>query len=278
MLALRGATVVLACRNAEKGKAALDRIFAEDASAKVSLALLDLSDLGSVKDFAEKTMAQHDRLDLLINNAGVMIPPLSRTAQGFELQFGTNHLGHFALTARLLPLLAQTAGSRVVVVSSTAQNFGKIDFDDLSWNRRSYSPWSAYGQSKLANMMFALELDRRLRAAGSPVKVTAAHPGYTATDLQRSSAFTQRILNPLLAMKPASGALPTLRAAVDPSAESGSYWGPSSFFELNGPPVGARIPSRAKDEAVASRLFDVSEGLVGLKFPIPAGEAARAAS
>src|SRR5262249_50694607 len=147
------------------------------------LELLDLSDLDSVTAFASAFATQNSRLDLLIDNAGVMVPPFSRTKQGFELQFGTNHLGHFALTLRLLPLLDTTAGSRVVVVSSTAQNIGRIDFDDLNWGRRTYKAWLAYGQSKLANMMFALELSRRLSASGSKVLVTAAHPGYTATDL-----------------------------------------------------------------------------------------------
>lgn len=266
MLALRGATVVLACRNLEKGQGAVDRIAAESPVGKVSLEQLDLSDLDSIEAFAKKLSERHDKLDLLINNAGVMVPPLGQTKQGFELQFGTNHLGHFALTARLLPLLEKTSGSRIVVVSSTAQNFGKIDFDDLNWKQRSYSAWRAYGQSKLANMMFTLELARRLEAAGSKVRVTAAHPGYTATDLQRNSVITNKILNPLLAMKPADGALPTLRAAVDPLAENGSYWGPSNFFELNGPPATAKISKLAKDETAASRLFDVSEELTGVRF------------
>jgi NAD(P)-dependent dehydrogenase (short-subunit alcohol dehydrogenase family) len=195
-----------------------------------------------------------------------MVPPFGKTKQGFELQFGTNHLGHFALTARLLPLLDGTAGARVVVVSSTAQNFGHIDFDDLNWERRSYRAFAAYGQSKLANMMFALELQRRLAAAGSSVQVTAAHPGYTATDLQRT-AVAARLFNPLLAMKPADGALPTLRAATDPAASGGTYWGPARFFELNGPPVSAKISKRATDDKVASQLFDLSEKLTGVSFP-----------
>lgn len=278
MLALRGATVVLACRNLEKGQGAIDRIAAENPTGKVSLEQLDLSDLDSIEAFAKKFSARHDKLDLLINNAGVMIPPLSRTKQGFELQFGTNHLGHFALTARLFPLLDRTPGSRIVVVSSTAQNFGKIAFDDLNWKTRSYSAWRAYGQSKLANIMFTLELARRLKLAGSHVLVTAAHPGYTATDLQRESGFTRRVLNPILAMKAADGALPTLRAAVDPTAENGSYWGPANFFELNGPPVPAKISKRGQSEADAAKLFDVSEEMVGLKFPVHGDQVLEAAS
>jgi len=266
MLALKGANVVLACRNLEKGKTAIERILAEKPSGKVTLEALDLSDLESVKTFAEWFAGAHDRLDLLIENAGVMIPPFSQTKQNFELQFGTNHLGHFALAARLFPLLAKTPASRLVVVSSTAQNFGKIDFDDLNWEKRSYSPFRAYGQSKLANIMFTLELSRRLAEAGSQVRVTAAHPGYTATDLQRHSSFAS-FFNPLVAMKPHDGALPTLRAAVDPAAESGTYWGPKNFFEMNGPPAPAKISKRGLVAADAARLFDVSEKLTGVAFP-----------
>jgi NAD(P)-dependent dehydrogenase (short-subunit alcohol dehydrogenase family) len=265
MLALKGARVVLACRNLEKGQAALESIVREKPAERPAVEALDLSDLNSVAEFAKRFAAAHDRLDLLINNAGVMVPPLGRTAQGFELQFGTNHLGHFALTARLLPLLERTPGSRIVVLSSGVHRMGHIDFDDLNWQRRPYRAWAAYSQSKLANLMFALELHRRLSAAGSQVRVTAAHPGWTATDLQRTSGFA-RLLNPILAMKPAHGALPTLRAATDPAAAGGSYWGPDGAFELNGPPVPARIAPRAMDAMVASRLFDVSETLTGVSF------------
>jgi NAD(P)-dependent dehydrogenase (short-subunit alcohol dehydrogenase family) len=265
MLAQKGARVVLACRSREKGEAAALRIAEERPRGVATFAPLDLSDLDSVAAFAGSITAAHARLDLLVNNAGVMVPPLGRTKQGFELQFGTNHLGHFALAARLLPLLERTARARIVVVSSTAQNLGRIDFDDLNWERRSYSAWPAYGQSKLANMMFALELRRRLARAGSELRVTAAHPGWTATDLQRTSGIV-RLLNPLFAMKPHDGALPTLRAATDASAESGSYWGPSRFGEMNGPPDRARIAERAKDETVAKRLWDDSEKLTGVAF------------
>ena len=269
MLAQKGARVVLACRTPEKGEAAARSIAADRPTGSATFAPLDLSDLDSVAAFASAIAAAHTRLDLLVNNAGVMVPPLGRTKQGFELQFGTNHLGHFALAARLFPLLERTAGARVVVVSSTAQNLGRIDFDDLNWQRRPYSAWPAYGQSKLANMMFALELSRRLVEARSALRVTAAHPGWTATDLQRTSGVV-RFLNPLFAMKPRDGALPTLRAATDPAAESGSYWGPSRFGELNGPPARARISERAKDEIVGKRLWDESERLTKVAFALPA--------
>ncbi len=277
MLAKKGAKVVLACRNPEKGEAALASIVADKPAGSASLSALDLSDLDSVKAFSEGFTRAHDRLDLLINNAGVMVPPLGRTRQGFELQFGTNHLGHFALTGHLLPRLLGTAGARVVVVSSVAQRSGRIAFDDLNWESRSYSAWSAYGQSKLANMMFALELSRRLAAAGSELRATAAHPGWTATDLQRNVGMA-RLFNPLFAMKPADGALPTLRAATDPSAESGSYWGPSRLFEINGPPARARIISAARDEAVAAKLWEASERLTGVSFSFGGAAARRAAA
>jgi NAD(P)-dependent dehydrogenase (short-subunit alcohol dehydrogenase family) len=277
MLAKKGASVVLACRSPEKGEAALRRIQAEKPAGATSLAALDLSDLGSVEAFAAGFAAKHERLDLLINNAGVMVPPLGRTKQGFELQFGTNHLGHFALAGRLLPLVEKTAGSRIVVVSSTAQNFGRIDFDDLNWERRSYSAWGAYCQSKLANTMFALELSRRLAAAGSGVLATSAHPGWTATDLQRNVGVA-RFFGPMLAMKPEGGALPTLRAATDPAAESGSYWGPSGWFELTGSPAPARISKAAKDEAAAARLWAMSEELTGVTFSFAPSAKRRAAA
>ncbi|HEX4334458.1 MAG TPA: oxidoreductase [Polyangiaceae bacterium] len=276
-LALRGADVVLACRNADKGRDAVERILAAKPTGSARLGLLDLSDLDSVASFASTFAAENTRLDLLIDNAGVMVPPFSRTKQGFELQFGTNHLGHFALTLPLLPLLDKTPGSRVVVVSSTAQNFGRIDFDDLNWQERNYKPWPAYGQSKLANMMFTLELSRRLAAAGSKILVTAAHPGFTATDLQRTAGAVAAI-TPLVAMKSFDGALPTLRAAVDPSAKSGSYWGPNGLFELWGRPGPARVSKRALVEADAAKLFDVSERLTGVTLAKSLGATLRAAS
>jgi len=276
MLALKGASVVLACRNPEKGEAALARILAEKPAGSATLGALDLSDLESVAAFADTFASAHERLDLLVNNAGVMVPPLGRTKHGFELQIGTNHLGHFALAGRLSPLVQGTPGARFVIVSSTAQNFGRVDFDDLSWERRRYSAWGAYCQSKLANMLFALELSRRLSAAGSDVRATGAHPGWTATDLQRTAAAA-RFFGPLLAMKPADGALPTLRAATDPAAAGGSYWGPSGWFELRGPPAPGRISKAAKDEAAAARLWEISEELTGVSFALGAQATRQAA-
>lgn len=265
MLALRGAHVVLACRNKEKGQAALERILRERADASVQLCLVDLSDLSSVSRFVEQFRAGSQRLDLLINNAGVMNTPFSRTAQGFELQFGTNHLSHFALSAQLWTLLASTPGSRVVVISSATAHSGKIDFDDPNFERRRYQGWVAYAQSKLANSLFALELARRAGQAGSSVTVCAAHPGWTATDLPRGTPFIA-LVNPLFAMSAAQGALTTMRAAVDPRASNGSYWGPAHLFELIGAPKPSRIPRRARDPLTAQRLWDLSEQLTGLTF------------
>lgn len=263
-LARKGAHVILACRSLEKGWRAVARVQKEAPLARVEAQALDLSNLESVRAFADAFAADHQHLDLLVNNAGVMIPPFSRTTQGFELQFGTNHLGHFALTGHLLPLLRNTAASRVVVVYSSAYRWGKIDFADLNYARRPYRPWQAYSQSKLANVLFASELVRRLHGSSAPI-VTAAHPGWTATDLQRT-AVVARFLNPLFAMKADDGALPTLRAATDPLAAAGSFWAPSGFFEMNGPPQPGRIADFGRDAAVAASLWDTSEELTGVRY------------
>ncbi len=270
-LAQKGARVTLACRNLDKGRSAVERILAESAEAVVELEQLDLADLRSVEAFAARYSDQHPRLDLLILNAGVMVPPESKTAQGFELQFGVNHLGHFALTGALLPLVQASEGSRVVVVSSTAAVGGAIDFDDLQFEKRGYAPWPAYGQSKLANQLFARELQRRLRAAGSSVLVTAAHPGWTVTDLQRTSGMA-RFLNPFFGMKPTQGALPTLRAATDPEAAGGDYYGPHGFLQMRGYPRRIEMVKQAQDPGDAARLWEISEELTGVRYdPQPLG-------
>jgi NAD(P)-dependent dehydrogenase (short-subunit alcohol dehydrogenase family) len=269
-LAGRGARVVLACRSADKAEDAAARIRARHPGATLEVRALDLADLDSVRRFAGDVRAAHPRLDLLILNAGVMVPPQGTTKQGFETQLGTNHLGHFALTALLLPAVT-AAGGRVVVVSSGVHHAGRIDFDDPNWQRRPYSAWGAYCQSKLANLSFALELSRRLAAAGSPVRVTAAHPGWTHTELQRTAPFA-RFFGPWLAMTPPQGALPTLRAATDPDAGAGSYWGPR-WLELVGPPVRARINRKARDPEVAKRLWALSEELTGVRFDLPEAKA-----
>jgi NAD(P)-dependent dehydrogenase (short-subunit alcohol dehydrogenase family) len=264
-LARKGAAVVLAVRDAARGEQAARRIGEEVAGARVEVMSLDLASLSSVRAFAEAFKQGHDALHILINNAGVMMPPLSRTTDGFELQFGTNHLGHFALTGLLLDQLLDTDGSRVVTVSSMAHDWSGIDFDDLQWERRPYKRAAAYGQSKLANLLFTYELQRRLDAAGAGTLSLAAHPGWTATNLQRNTGLF-RLLNPLYAMKPWQGALPTLYAATAAEAKGGEYYGPSGFKEMRGYPK--RVPSNAAshDRAVAARLWQVSEELSGVRF------------
>ncbi len=269
MLALKGARVVLACRSEQRGQAALDRIVAEQPAGSAELALLDLSSLDSVRNFVGSFVAANRQLDLLINNAGVMIPPESKTTDGFELQFGVNHLGHFALTAGLLPLLNSTEGSRVVNVSSMAHRFGHMDFDDLNFEQRGYSAMGAYGQSKLANLLFTAELQRRLEAAGADTLVVAAHPGWTATDLQRG-AWYMRMFNPLFAMRPPQGALPTLAAALDAQAQGNDYYGPSGFQELRGLPRKVGRSEAAQSVMDAQKLWQVSEELTGARFELMA--------
>ena len=226
---------------------------------------LDLADLSSVRKFANSWGGD---IDILINNAGIMFPPYSKTADGFEMQFGTNHLGHFALTN----LLLERVKGRVVTVSSTAHRFGAIDFDDLNWERKRYRPSRAYGQSKVANLLFTAELQRRLTAVGSSVLATAAHPGYAATNLQfhterRYMDTLSEIGNRLFAQDAASGALPTLYAAVA-EVPGNSFAGPSKLMQQHGPPRLVDRSRAAKDMDVARRLWDVSEQLTGVRFPL----------
>src|SRR5262245_36348241 len=254
MLAEKGARVVMACRNTGKAESAAAAIRHGKAEANVQVEALDLSNLSSVRAFADKMCRELSRLDLLVNNAGIMAIPRALTADGFEMQLGTNHLGHFALTGLLLGPLFAADSSRVVTVSSGAHHFGRIDFDDLMGERR-YEKWIAYAQSKLANLLFFHELDRRIRRAGKTLKSVAAHPGYAATNLQYvgpeiegsklGHAFMS-IGNRLIAQSAARGALPTLRAAADLTAASGAYYGPDGFRELRGNPVLVRTSRRAR--------------------------------
>ena len=269
-LARHGARVVLACRNTEKGARALSEIEVSAPGVQLELAELDLGSLASVEAFAEGFRASHDGLDLLIDNAGVMAPPRRQTADGFELQLGTNHLGHFALAARLIGALEGREDARVVTLSSGMHKVGRIDFDDLQSTRR-YNRWRAYGQSKLADLLFALELDRRLRTAGSTVKSVAAHPGYSATNLQSAAAplldrLAMQAANPFLAQSAEMGALPTLYAATCAGLAGGSYVGPDGFGELRGHPHLVTPARAARDEDVAARLWSVSEELTGVRF------------
>jgi NAD(P)-dependent dehydrogenase (short-subunit alcohol dehydrogenase family) len=255
-----GARVVLAVRDLEKGRAAAAAMPGEP-----EVRRLDLASLASVREFAA---AWEGDIDLLINNAGVMAPPLTRTADGFELQLGTNHLGHFALTNLLLDHIT----GRVVTVSSTGHRMGRIDFDDLNWERKPYRAWRAYGQSKLANLLFTAELQRRLTAAGSPVLATAAHPGYASTNLQFHSQrrlfdLIGAVGNRLLAQDEQGGALPTIYAAVA-DIPGNSFAGPGGFMEQRGPAKLVGRSNAANDAEVARRLWDVSEELTGVRFPL----------
>jgi len=274
MLAQKGARIVLGCRNAEKAKAAVDAIGAAVPGAEVEVLPLDLSSLASVRDFARAYGARHARLDLLINNAGVMAIPRRDTADGFEMQLGTNHLGHFALTGLLLELVLGTPGARVVNVASSAHRAGKMNFDDLQ-SRESYARWGAYGQSKLANLLFTFELQRRLAAARATQICVACHPGYAATDLQfvgarmdgsRLFALAAGIGNRLLAQSAEQGARPAVQAALGPDVKGGDYWGPNGFAELWGDPKRVGCSARARSAEDARRLFGVSEELTGVRY------------
>ncbi|MFC2139324.1 oxidoreductase [Bacteroidota bacterium] len=265
VLANKNAKVIIAVRNPIKGEDAAAKIKAQNNSADVQVMQLDLADLDSVKQFADKFKSQFNKLDLLINNAGVMIPPYSKTSNGFELQLGTNHMGHFALTAHLLDLLDKTPGSRIVNIASSAHKFGNIDFDDLNWEKRKYNAWRAYGDSKIANLYFTYELKKRLEERGSAIKVTAAHPGWTATELQRHSGLFD-FMNGFFAMKVRQGTLPTLRAAIDDSAKSGDYYGPDGFQEWKGYPVKVESNPLSHDTKISGRLWDISEKMTGVNY------------
>jgi NAD(P)-dependent dehydrogenase (short-subunit alcohol dehydrogenase family) len=277
-LARAGARVVLACRNLTKGEAARRDVEAAAPGAPIELEELDLSSLDSVRAFADRFRGAHDGLDLLINNAGVMAPPRGETADGFELQFGTNHLGHFALTGLLIGSMEGRQDARVVTLSSTAHRTGRIAFDNLGGERH-YFRWRAYGQSKLANLLFALELERRLRAAGSSVKSMAAHPGYAATNLQFAAPplvdrLFMQVANRLVAQSDEMGALPTLYAATEPGLAGGTYVGPDGIAEQRGHPKPVAPNGAARDEDVARRLWEVSEEMTGVRFDLGAGAAA----
>jgi NAD(P)-dependent dehydrogenase (short-subunit alcohol dehydrogenase family) len=266
-LSAHGARVILAVRDAAKGDKAAATL---PGPGTHEVRVLDLARLESVRAFASEWQEQGEPIDLLINNAGVMIPPLGRTADRYELQFGTNHLGHFALTNLLLPHVT----GRVVAVSSNAHRAGRMDFDDLNWERKKYRAWRAYGQSKLANLLFTAELQRRLTEAGSKVLSMAAHPGYAATNLQSHSQsrlmeFAMGTLgNRLLAQSAAGGALPTLYAATA-DLPGNSYVGPSGFAAMRGAPATCARSAAASDAAAARRLWQVSEELTGVTFPEP---------
>jgi NAD(P)-dependent dehydrogenase (short-subunit alcohol dehydrogenase family) len=273
-LARHGAKVLLGCRNAAKGQAALERLRREAPGAASEVAELDMASLASIALFAAKFAARGVPLDLLINNAGVMaLPKRELTVDGFERQFGTNHLGHFALTGLLIPQLLAAHAPRVVTVASLAHRNGKIDFDNLQ-SERGYKPLGAYGESKLANILFAKELDRRARAAHSKLISLAVHPGISMTNImvngpgtKNLTAIVLRILAPIMIQPDDAGALPTLYAATSPDAKGGEYIGPDGFQEFKGSPVVVRPRPQALDEATGQRLWTVSEELTRVVYP-----------
>jgi len=271
-LAQSGARVVLAVRNLEKGNHALARIGAAHPHADVTLQELDLSSLDSVRAATTALRKAYPRIDLLINNAGVMWTPKQLTSDGFELQFGTNHLGHFALTGLLLDNLLGVRGSRVVTVSSTGHRFrAAIHFDDLQ-SEHHYDRYAAYGQSKLANLLFTYELQRRLAAKKKNTIATAAHPGAASTELARNAPILMKplfaVAGPVLFQNASMGSLPTLRAATDPNAEGGQYYGPDGFGEQRGHPKLVSSSGQSHDEELQHRLWQVSEELTGVTYPV----------
>jgi NAD(P)-dependent dehydrogenase (short-subunit alcohol dehydrogenase family) len=277
-LAGAGARVVLAVRTPEKGEAAKAEILREHPSAQLEVRRIDLADLASVEEFAEVLLAAGAPVDTLVNNAGVMAPPTRfTTADGFELQFGSNHLGPFALTVRLLPLVLAAPEPRVATMSSAAADFGRIRFDDLQRERR-YSPSLAYAQSKLANLLMARHLTALARERGWALRSTAAHPGFTRTNLQSSGPTMGRRRPSLLGrgagllplQEPQQGAEPLLFAAADPAATDGGYYGPDGRFGMVGATTEVRVPRRARDAGLAARLWAESERLTGVALPVPA--------
>ncbi|WP_017240514.1 oxidoreductase [Streptomyces sp. SS] len=272
-LAGRGAHVVLAVRDEEKGRAAAAGLAADGVErGLLDVRRLDLADLDSVRAFADRMRAEHPRLDVLVNNAGVMAPPRTLSPQGHELQFAVNHLGHFALTGLLLDLLAAGRDPRVVTVSSINHRQGSLRFDDLA-GERGYAPMAFYNQSKFANAVFGRELHRRLTATASPVRGVLAHPGYTATNLQTkdTSGLARlvfgRIGNPLLAQRPERGALPQLYAATAPDVTGGDFIGPDGPAELRGTPTRVRLSAPAADPGTGRRLWELSEDLTEVRYP-----------
>ena len=278
-LARAGATVVVACRNTGKGEQAANTIRSAVPGASVEVRELDLADLASVHAFASRLAGERDRIDLLINNAGVMAPPRRVTVDGFESQLGTNHLGHFALTGLLLGMLLAAPQPRVVTLSSGAHRMGRINFDDLQGERR-YQHWLAYGQSKLANLLFCFELQRRASAACTSLESLAAHPGYAATNLQfagpgiAAERWMMWVANRVIAQSADMGALPTLYAATVPDLPGGTFVGPDSWGDMRGHPHIVTASGRAYDNEAAARLWEISDQLTGVHYEF--GAAARA--
>jgi NAD(P)-dependent dehydrogenase (short-subunit alcohol dehydrogenase family) len=265
VLAHKDAHVVMAVRDTVKGEKVATLIRGEKKNASISVMALDLCSLKSVEDFSDKFLNEYQRLDLLINNAGVMMCPHSTSTDGFEIQIGTNHFGHFALTGRLIDRLKSTEDSRVVAVSSIAHKGGKLNFDDIHWGKRNYNTIKAYCDSKLANLYFSYELARKLADTVNAPRIVAAHPGVCRTELTRHSKVVE-LMGKFMAQKQTVGALSLLRAATDPLAGNGDYYGPSGLFEMAGAPIKADSTERSKDESAARRLWELSEELTGVKY------------
>ena len=274
-LAAKGAAVVMACRDPQRAQAAADQVRRVAPQAKLELESLDLASLQSIEAFAARLAKLHPVIDGLINNAGIMAIPRRTTADGFEMQLGTNHLGHYALTLRVLPLLEAAKAPRVISVASTAHRMGTMNFDDLM-GEKAYAPWGAYGQSKLANLLFTYELNRKLSAAGKRTLAVAAHPGYAATNLQgvgakmtgsKFSAWFMNVGNSMMAQSAGMGALPTLYAATVSDVKGGEYFGPDGFMELKGHPHRCDSNAKSKDLIAAQKLWEASEKLTGVRFP-----------
>ena len=263
-LAAKNALVILGCRNEKKGENAVQVIKADNARAQVDFLQLDLSSLASVRAFSDSVKEQYDHLDILINNAGVMMVPEGKTSDGFETHFGTNHLGHFALTGHLFELLDGTPNSRIVPVSSIAHKFGKIDFYNLN-AEKSYNKAKAYSQSKLACLMFAYELQRRITQSVAQTTAIAAHPGVTHSNLLNHSRLLH-IISRLIEQETHIGALSLVRAAVDPAARGGEFYGPDGFLDMRGNPEKAKSVKRSHNESVARKLWQVSEEMTGIRF------------
>ena len=265
VLAKKNATVIMAVRNTQKAKIVVSEIRKEYANVKIDIRSLDLDSLDSISSFAKGVLEDYKNLDILINNAGIMMCPYSKTKNGFEIQMGTNHLGPFALTGLLMPLLMSTKNARIISTSSVAHNQGDIDFTDINWEKRKYNTSKAYSDSKLANLYFSYELKRRLENVENPPLVVTAHPGGTKTDLARHSGIFNVFMN-LLFLPVEKGVLSTLRAATDVNAKSGDYYGPGGFMQVRGFPELVQSSKMSHNLTNAKRLWELSEQLTGVQY------------
>ena len=265
VFAEKEANVIMAVRNTQKGEEVAQAIKSIYPNSKIEVRKLDLGSLSSIKSFAEEMNSSREKVDVLINNAGVMLCPYSKTEDGFEIQMGTNHFGHFALTGLLMPLIKKSEKGRIVATSSIGHRTGNINFEDINWEKRTYKSSKAYGDSKLANLYFIYELARKFKDDADAPIFTAAHPGWTSTDLQRHSRFF-RILNPIFSQNVENGTLPTLRAATDPEAKSGDYYGPSGFQEMKGSPKIVSSNELSHNAENSKKLWDISEQMTGVSW------------